>query len=232
MSTQCNGCPPQNIITNHRCDDCPLRWDSPYVPKEDKLTRPTREEAVAAVDTLIHWIEGFKREELKDTAERVIAAWIDDWGSGYYFMDSPVRVYEDYVKLFDFKPKSHPGMIVVKDISFYSTCEHHLAPFFGTCSIGYIPTQDGVIGLSKFARIVDLFARRLQVQERLTEEIAAFLALHLSLDVAVTMKATHMCMVSRGVKQPNAQTITSSLRGAFYDDASTRAEFYAAVKSG
>jgi len=116
-------------------------------------------------------------------------------------------------------------MVIVRDIDFYSLCEHHLLPFFGKCHIAYIP--DGkVIGLSKVPRIVDVFARRLQVQERLTSQIAETLNSRVApLGVAVVMEATHLCMAMRGVEKQNSVTITSAMLGVFHHDARTRHEF-------
>ena len=116
-------------------------------------------------------------------------------------------------------------MVMVRDIDLYSLCEHHLLPFFGKCHVAYIP--DGrVIGLSKVPRIVDVFARRLQVQERLTTQIAETLEAKLHpLGVAVVIEATHLCMAMRGVEKQNSVTVTSAMRGVFHRDPRTRAEF-------
>jgi GTP cyclohydrolase I len=123
-------------------------------------------------------------------------------------------------------------MVMVRDIDMYSLCEHHLLPFFGKCHVAYIP--DGkVIGLSKIPRIVDMFARRLQVQERLTTEIAETLADKLKpLGVAVVVEATHLCMAMRGVEKQNSVTVTSAMRGAFHKDPRTRAEFLELIHHG
>src|SRR5438477_10718875 len=121
-------------------------------------------------------------------------------------------------------------MVIVKDIDFYSLCEHHLLPFFGKCHVAYIPT-DKVIGLSKIPRLVDVFARRLQVQERLTNQIAATIGDKIApLGVAVVMEATHLCMSMRGVEKQNSFAVTSAMLGAFRDSARTRMEFLELIK--
>jgi GTP cyclohydrolase IA len=121
-------------------------------------------------------------------------------------------------------------MVIVKDIDFYSLCEHHLLPFFGKCHVAYIP-RTKVIGLSKIPRLVDIFSRRLQVQERLTNQIAETIREKIDpLGVAVVMEATHLCMAMRGVEKQNSFAVTSSMLGAFRDQARTRMEFLELVK--
>ncbi|TFH42786.1 MAG: GTP cyclohydrolase I FolE [Chrysiogenales bacterium] len=120
----------------------------------------------------------------------------------------------------------HDEMVVVKDISFYSMCEHHLLPFFGVCHVGYIPDERRIVGLSKIARIVDVFSKRLQVQEHLTAEIADAVMTHVRpKGVAVVVNARHLCMEMRGVSKPGSSTITSVVRGIFRSDIRTREEF-------
>src|SRR5687768_5682908 len=121
-------------------------------------------------------------------------------------------------------------MVIVRDIDFYSLCEHHLLPFFGTCHIAYIP-QGRVLGLSKIPRLVDIYARRLQIQERMTNEIAETLREKVDpLGVAVVMEATHLCMSMRGVEKQNSCAVTSAMLGVFRDDARTRMEFLELIK--
>jgi GTP cyclohydrolase I len=124
----------------------------------------------------------------------------------------------------------HDEMVIVKDIHFASLCEHHLAPFVGRCHIAYIPKDGRIVGLSKLARLVETFARRLQVQERLTSEVADTLFNGLKpLGVMVVMEAEHTCMTVRGVKKPGAITVTSAIRGGFRKDPRTRAEAMALI---
>ena len=125
----------------------------------------------------------------------------------------------------------HDEMVIVKDIHFASLCEHHLAPFVGKCHIAYIPKEGRIVGLSKLARLVETFARRLQVQERLASEIADTLFDGLKpVGVMVVMEAEHTCMTIRGVKKPGAVTITSAIRGGFRKDSRTRAEAMALIQ--
>lgn len=162
--------------------------------------------------------EDVSRGGLKETPSRVAKAW-KYWCSGYNVNPSSV------LKVFEDGAEKHDQMVTVKDIPFYSHCEHHLAPIFGTVTISYIP--DGkIVGLSKLSRLVDVFARRLQVQERLTDQIADSLFEHLNpLGVGVLVKARHLCMESRGVCQQGHHTITTALRGVIKSEPETRQEF-------
>jgi GTP cyclohydrolase I len=136
---------------------------------------------------------------------------------------------KQHIKLFN--EQSNDEMVIVKDIPFYSMCEHHLLPFFGKAHIGYIPSDNKIIGLSKLARIVDNFAKKPQVQERLTSDIADFLNDNLQpKGVAVIMEAEHMCMTMRGARAAGSKTQTSALRGIIRTDAKTRAEVLSLLK--
>jgi GTP cyclohydrolase I len=160
-----------------------------------------------------------EREGLKETPQRVLKAW-KEWTAGY--SQKP----EDVLRAFEDGAHKYDEMVWVKGIPFYSTCEHHLAPFFGTVTVSYIPNGK-IIGLSKLNRLTSVFARRLQVQERLTVQIADALMDALNAKgVGVLVQARHLCMESRGVSQQGHQTITSALRGAMLED-KVRAEFLA-----
>ena len=158
-----------------------------------------------------------ERDGLKNTPLRVAKS-IGFLTSGYDI--NPKRVLND--ALFDVKSDE---MVIVKDIDFYSLCEHHMLPFFGKCHIAYLPGSK-VVGLSKLPRLVDVFARRLQVQERMTHEIArTIMELINPLGVGVVIEAQHLCMMMRGVEKQNSYAITSAMLGTFREDARTRAEF-------
>lgn len=185
----------------------------------------TRQDALQAVKTIIEYLgEDPNHPTFKDTPERVIKAWDKDWGSGYS-NSVTIKVFENDAEI------AYGGMLTCTDINFWSTCAHHLVPFHGKAAIAYIPGPRGIIGLSKLARIVENFACRLQLQEKLTTEIADFIETHISADVGVVLTARHLCMESRGVRQPNVHTTTSELRGAFYDDRDTRNEFLQLIRS-
>jgi GTP cyclohydrolase I len=158
------------------------------------------------------------REGLKETPSRVAKAW-QEWCSGY--KQHP----EDILKTFKDGANGYDEMVVVKDIPFYSHCEHHLAPFFGVATVAYIP-KGRIVGLSKINRLVNAFARRLQVQERMTVQIADALQDNLKpLGVGVRLTARHLCCESRGVSQRGHQTVSCVLRGVFRSKGAARAEF-------
>lgn len=158
------------------------------------------------------------REGLQETPDRVAKAW-RAWTSGYH------KNAKDILKVFEDGGENYDEMVLVRDIPIYSKCEHHLADIFGTASIAYIP-NGRIVGLSKLSRLADMHARRLQVQERLTNDIAEDLWTHLKpKGVGVLIRARHMCMESRGICQQGHHTVTVSLRGAFKDQLATREEF-------
>ena len=162
------------------------------------------------------------REGLVETPNRVAKA--------YKFLTSGYDADIDRVLNNALFTVDYSEMVIVKDIDFYSLCEHHLLPFFGKCHVAYIPSTR-VIGLSKIPRLVDVFARRLQVQERLTNQIADTIRDKVApLGVAVVMEATHLCMSMRGVEKQNSFAVTSAMHGAFRDNARTRMEFLELIK--
>jgi GTP cyclohydrolase I len=158
--------------------------------------------------------------------------------------DTPQRVAEMYAELFsglDVDPKAelavnfeegYEEMVILKDIPFYSMCEHHLLPFYGLAHVGYIPSPGGrVVGVSKLARVVEICARRPQLQERMTRQIADAIFEALQPDgVAVAIRAEHLCMVMRGIKKPGTTVITSSVRGTFRSKVATRSEFLSLIQ--
>jgi len=163
-----------------------------------------------------------EREGLRDTPKRV--------EKSLRFLTSGYQADIDEVINGALFSVDYSEMVIVKDIDFYSLCEHHLLPFFGKCHVAYIPTRR-VIGLSKIPRLVDVFARRLQVQERLTHQIAEVIQQKIApLGVAVVMEGTHLCMAMRGVEKQNSIAVTSAMLGAFRDNARTRSEFLELIR--
>lgn len=160
-----------------------------------------------------------KRGGLSETPSRVAKAWAD-WTSGY--AKDPIAE----LKVFEDGAEGADEMVVIRNIPIYSHCEHHLAAIFGTATVGYLP-KDKIVGLSKISRVVDIFARRLQVQERMTKQIADCIMEGLNArGAAVVLECRHMCMESRGIRQAGTITTTSALRGLFKTDATVRSEFY------
>lgn len=163
------------------------------------------------------------RRDLERTPERV-ANMYEDIFSGSF--DRP----EDVLKVM--LSEKHDEIVLVKDIPIYSMCEHHMLPFFGKAHVGYIPKNNRITGLSKLARVVEIYAKRLQVQERLTASIADFLMKRLKpYGVIVVIEAEHLCMIMRGVKKPGSYTITSAVRGTFKENEKTRAEALSLIMS-
>jgi GTP cyclohydrolase IA len=184
----------------------------------------SREEAEMAVETLLGYIEdNVSREGLVDTPSRVIKSW-DEIFSGY--SQSAAEVLDS-----TFNGEGYDGIVLLRDIEFHSTCEHHLQPFAGRAHVAYIPTER-IVGISKLARIVDLHARRLQNQERITKGVADDLEEHLGpLGCAVVIEASHGCMQCRGVKKQNAIMTTSAMRGVFFDKAEARSELMQLIRT-
>ena len=196
------------------------------VPAADntQFKRPSREEAEAAVRTLIRWAgDDPAREGLIDTPKRVVKAYEELYG-GYREDASEMleRVFEEV--------GGYDDMVVVRDIPFFSHCEHHMVPFVGKAHIGYYPSE-GVVGLSKLARVVDVFAKRMQTQETLTSQIVTTIDEALKpRGVAIIIEAEHMCMSMRGVQKQGSSTITTQFTGVFRDDPAEQARFITMVR--
>jgi GTP cyclohydrolase IA len=190
------------------------------------LQRPSREEAEAAVRTLIRWAgDDPTREGLVDTPMRVAKAY-EQLFKGYREDPADIldRVFEEV--------EGYRDIVLVRDIAFYSHCEHHIVPFIGKAHVAYYPAS-GVVGLSKLARLVDAYARRLQTQETMTVQIADCIDRILSpRGVAVMIESEHFCMSIRGVQKQGATTTTTQFRGVFQDDPDEQARFIRLVKGG
>ncbi len=193
----------------------------------DDSSKPVdRAEAEAAVRTLLRWAgEDPQREGLIDTPRRVVDAY-RDWFSGY--ADDPA----EYLRRTFEEVAGYDELIVLRDIEFESHCEHHMAPIIGRAHVGYLPT-DKVVGISKLARVVEGFARRFQVQEKMTAQIAHCIEDVLRpRGVGVVIEAAHQCMTTRGVHKTGVSMTTSQMLGVFREDARTRAEFLQFVMVG
>lgn len=190
------------------------------------MVRPSRAEAEAAVRTLIAWAgDDPDREGLRDTPARVVRAW-QEFGAGYT-QDPATHLRRTFGEVEDYD-----DIVVVRDIPFASTCEHHMVPFVGQAHIAYVP-HHRVVGLSKLARVVDVFARRLQVQEKLTAQIAAAIEHELQpRGVAVLVRAEHQCMTLRGVHKHGTSTVTRRFTGEFQRDRELRREFLEQIGAG
>jgi GTP cyclohydrolase I len=185
----------------------------------------------------------FDEAKIRKAVSDIIAA-IGEDASREGLVGTPGRVAEMYAELFDGLNKDpkedlsvdvelgHREMVVCKDIPFYSMCEHHLLPFYGVAHVGYIPNAEGrIVGISKLARVVETIARRPQVQERMTTDIADAIDEVLKpAGVGVVVQAEHMCMVMRGIKKPGSNVLTSALRGTFRSKAASRAEFFSLIQ--
>ena len=184
-----------------------------------KARRPGRRQAEEAVRTLLLWAgDNPEREGLVDTPARVVRAY-EDWFSGY--AEDPLK----YLKRTFEEVEGYDEMIVLRDIEFESHCEHHMAPIIGHAHVGYLPNSK-VVGISKLARVVEAYARRLQVQEKMTAQIANCIQDVLQpKGVGVVIEAAHQCMTTRGIHKTNVSMVTSTMLGNFRKDEKTRAEF-------
>jgi len=168
--------------------------------------------------------EDSERPGLKDTPQRVARMFSEILGG---LKENPAK------QLQTIQSEKHDEMVLIKNIPLYSMCEHHLLPFAGVAHIAYIPKAGRIVGLSKIARVVDILSRRLQIQERLTKQIADLIMEHLKpLGVMVVIEAEHMCMSMRGAKKPKSLTVTSALRGSFRTKSATRSEAMTLIKGG
>ena len=187
------------------------------------MSKPTREQAEKAVKTLIEWAgDNPDREGLVETPKRVVKAY-EQFFEGY--KQDPEEI---LTKTFE-EVEGYDEMVIVKDIRLESHCEHHIVPILGKAHIGYIP-NNRVVGISKLARIVDVFGKRLQTQETMTSQIANVIQKVLDpKGVAVVIDASHQCMTTRGVHKPESSTVTSAMKGVFKENAVTRNEFLSFV---
>ena len=188
--------------------------------------KPTREEAEAAVRTMLAWTgDNPDREGLVETPKRVVRAY-EQFFAGYEMDPKEVlsKVFEEV--------EGYDEMVIVKDIRVESHCEHHIVPILGKAHVGYLPNKR-IVGISKLARVVDIFGKRLQTQEVMTAQIANVINEVLEpRGVAVVMNAKHQCMTTRGVHKPESSTITSTMLGAFRENPDTRAEFMNLITTG
>ncbi len=194
--------------------------------KKKARRRPGRRQAEEAIRTLLLWAgEDPDREGLLDTPARVARAY-EDWFSGY--REDPVR----FLKRTFQEVEGYDEMIVLRDITFESHCEHHMAPIIGRAHVGYLPTNK-VVGISKLARVVEAFARRFQVQEKMTAQIANTIQDVLKpKGVGVVIEAEHQCMTTRGIHKTGVSMVTSQMLGTIREDARTRAEFLRMIDHG
>jgi GTP cyclohydrolase I len=185
--------------------------------------RPTRDQAQEAVRTLLRWAgDDPDREGLLGTPDRVVRAY-EEWFAGYF--EDPVEILKRTFEETD----GYDEMVVLRDIRFESYCEHHVAPIIGIAHVGYLPDRR-VVGISKLARIVEIYAKRLQIQEKMTAQIAnAIAGVLMPRGVGVVIEATHQCMTTRGIHKPGVAMITSQMLGEFRENPATRREFLAMI---
>ncbi len=204
----------------------PLTTVRPLAATHPDVKRPTRAEAEAAVEVLLRWAgDDPTREGLRDTPRRMVRAYEELFaGYGQDAAAELARVFEDV--------SGYTDMVLVRDIPFASHCEHHVIPFMGRAHVAYYPSA-GAVGLSKLARVVDVFARRLQTQEALTAQIADAIETALKpRGLAVMLEAEHLCMAMRGVAKTGARTLTTRFTGVFADDATEQARFMTLLRAG
>jgi GTP cyclohydrolase I len=193
--------------------------DSVYISDEEKRA--------LAVQLLLSSVgEDIYREGLLDTPSRVARMYEEIFGG---YKQDPEKLLTVTFDSDDDEGDKYGSLVLVKDIPLYSHCEHHMVPFFGKAHVAYIP-EEKVVGISKIARLIDCFSHRLQIQERLTTQVANALEKFLNpKGVAVVIEAEHMCMTMRGVRKPGARTVTSTLKGVFLKEVDARAEFYSLI---
>lgn len=195
----------------------------PHISNASLVDRPTRDEAEAAVRTLLRWTgDDPDREGLVDTPARVVRAY-EEFFAGYAVdpVDLLARSFEE--------TDGYDEMVVLRDIRLESHCEHHMVPIIGKAHVAYLP-EGRVVGISKLARVVEVYAKRLQIQEKLTAQVANTINEVLKpKGVAVVIEAAHQCMTTRGIHKPGVTMVTSRMLGAFRDDPSTRREFLAMI---
>jgi GTP cyclohydrolase I len=218
---------PLRAASLHRVEDGSMSpRDANLALKKPTAGKPSREEAEAAVRTLLRWAgDDPEREGLLDTPSRVVRAY-EEWFSGYDADPEEIlqRTFEEV--------EGYDEMVVLRDIRFESYCEHHLAPIIGKAHIAYLP-KTRVVGISKLARILEAYAKRLQIQEKMTAQIANLLDRVLQpRGVGVVIEAQHQCMTTRGVHKPGVALVTSRMLGAFRNDVETRREFLALINTG
>ena len=193
------------------------------VGAEKTAVRPSREEAEEAVRTLLRWAgDDPSREGLRDTPTRVVRSY-EEFFSGYGHdpVDILTRTFEE--------TDGYDEMVLLRDIRFESHCEHHMAPFIGRAHVGYLP-RHRVVGISKLARLVETYSKRLQIQEKMTAQIANTINQVLEPEgVAVVLEAAHQCMTTRGIHKPGVVMVTSRMLGAFRENSSTRREFLSMI---
>lgn len=206
--------------------DVPVKQPAPAKAGTTEPKRPSREQAEAAVKTLIAWTgDNPERPGLVDTPRRVVSAFEEFYaGYGQRPADALERTFEEV--------GAYDDLVLVRDIPFYSHCEHHMVPFVGKAHVAYFPTEK-VVGLSKLARVVDVFARRLQTQERLTGDVVSAIDEALKpRGIAVMIEAEHQCMTLRGVQKHGASTVTTQFTGIFRDDPAEQQRFVTLVRLG